>query len=199
MNPRLSLMLAVSSLVLATPALAAEEEGLTPEKVAAIQRDEAAAQAKVNADFGNRKPSEMSNAERGQSIRDQQKESAKVMEKHGVSAKDYATFTARMTPEDNQRVANEAKRLDDKAKADKEAEAKKRKGDGEVHIQQGFSDADPVELESEEGAEPVVDVDSSLETAPTAPSAPVVEIGEAAGTPTKSGGRKSSKSSRRGK
>ncbi|QAT84171.1 hypothetical protein EJ065_2599 [Corallococcus coralloides] len=178
MTTRLPLMLAASSLVLATPALA-EEEGLTPEKVAAIQRDEAAAQAKVNEEFGNRKPSEMSNAERGQSIRAQQKEGAKVMEKHGVSAKEFATFTARMTPEDNQRVANEAKRLEDKAKAEKEAEAKKRKGDGEVHIQQGFSDSDPVELESADGAEPSVDVDGSLDS--TA-GAPTVEIGGTAGT-----------------
>ncbi|MFB1483769.1 hypothetical protein [Corallococcus sp. RDP092CA] len=195
MTTRLSLMLAASSLVLATPALA-EEEGLTPEKVAAIQRDEAAAEAKVNAEHGNRKPSEMSNAERGQAIRDQQKEAAKVMEKHGVSAKEFATFTARMTPEDNQRVANEAKRLDDKEKAEKEAEAKKRKGDGEVHIQQGFSDADPVELESTEDAEPSVDVDSNLDSMT---GAPVVEIGDNAGTPKRSISRKSSKSSRRGR
>ncbi|MBN9686579.1 MULTISPECIES: hypothetical protein [unclassified Corallococcus] len=180
MTTRLSLMLAASSLVLATPALA-EEEGLSPEKVAAIQRDEAAAQAKVNEEFGNRKPSEMSNAERGESIRAQQKESAKVLEKHGVSAKEFATFTARMTPEDNQRAANEAKRLEDKAKAEKEAEAKKRKGDGEVHIQQGFSDADPVELESADGAEPSVDVDGSLDSSSTA-GAPTVEIGNTAGT-----------------
>ncbi|MBN8227410.1 hypothetical protein JYK02_07810 [Corallococcus macrosporus] len=197
MMTRLSLMLAASSLVLASPALA-EDDGLTPEKVAAIQRDEAAAQAKVNADYGNRKPSEMTNAERGQAIRDQQKESAKVMEKHGVSAKEFANFTARMTPDDNQRAANEAKRLDDKAKAEKEAEAKKRKGDGEVHIQQGFSDADPVELESEEGAEPTVDVDGSLDG--TASGAPVVDIGSNAGTVKKSFTRKSSKSgSRRGR
>ncbi|GMU11244.1 hypothetical protein [Corallococcus caeni] len=197
MMTRLSLMLAASSLVLAAPALA-EDDGLTPEKVAAIQRDEAAAQAKVDADHGNRKPSEMSNAERGQAIRDQQKEAAKVMEKHGVSAKEFATFTARMTPEDNQRAANEAKRLDDKAKAEKEAEAKKRKGDGEVHIQQGFSDADPVELESEEGAEPSVDVDGSLDSSASA-GAPVVDIGSSAGTVKKSFTRKSSKSSRRGR
>ncbi|NRD63580.1 hypothetical protein HRD49_17655 [Corallococcus exiguus] len=188
MTTRLSLMLAASSLVLATPALA-EEEGLTPEKVAAIQRDEFAAQAKVNEEHGNRKPSEMSNAERGQAIRDQQKESAKVMEKHGVSAKEFASFTARMKPEDNQRVANEAKRLDDKAKAEKEAEAKKRKGDGEVHIQQGFSDSDPVEMESADGAEPSVDVDGSLDS--TA-GAPTVEIGDSAGT-AKGMSRKSSK------
>ncbi|NBD14052.1 MULTISPECIES: hypothetical protein [Corallococcus] len=193
MIPRLSLMLTASSLVLATPAFA-EEEGLTPEKVAAIQRDEAAAQAKVNAEYGDRKPSEMSNEDRGKSIRAQQEEAAKVMEKHGVSAKEYAGYTARMTPEDNQRVANESKRLDDKAKAEKEAEAKKRKGDGEVHIQQGFSDADPVELEAEEGADPVVDVDSKLETAPA------VDIGDTGGTPHSAPGRKASKSgSKRGK
>ncbi|MGE6762807.1 hypothetical protein ACQKGO_32655 [Corallococcus interemptor] len=189
MNTRLSLMLAASSLLLAAPALA-EDEGLTPEKVAAIQRDEAAAQAKVNNEYGNRKPSEMSNAERGQAIRDQQSEAAKVMEKHGISAKEYATYTARMTPDDNQRVANETKRLDDKAKAEKEAEEKKRKGDGEVHIQQGFSDADPVELESTDGAEPSVDVDGSLDGTS---GGPIVEMGGDTGTPTQSISRKSSR------
>ncbi|RKG99687.1 hypothetical protein D7V97_31355, partial [Corallococcus sp. CA053C] len=166
MTTRLPLFLAAASLVLAPPVLA-EEEGLSPEKVAAIRRDESAAQAKVDAAYGNRKPSEMSNAERGQAIRDQQQEAAKVMEKHGVSAKEYAGYTARMTPDDNSRAANESKRLEDKAKADKAAEEKKRAaGDGEVHIQQGFSDADPVELEAEEGAEVSVDVDSNLESAP---------------------------------
>jgi hypothetical protein len=193
MPTRLSWMFAVSSLVLAAPVLAAEDEGLTPEKVAAIQRDEAASQAKVNESFGNRKPSEMSNAERAQAIRDQQAGAAKVMEKHGVSAKEYAVYTARMTPDDNQRVANESKRLEDKALAEKAAEEKKqREGDGEVHIQQGFSDADPVELESTEGAEPVVDVDSNLGS-----GGPQVETGFGSGASTPAApGRKTSKSRR---
>ncbi|CAM3666181.1 MULTISPECIES: hypothetical protein [Corallococcus] len=192
MTTRLSLLLAASSLLLATPVLA-EDEGLSPEKVAAIRRDEAAAQTKVEATYGNRKPSEMSNAERGQSIRDQQAEAAKVMEKHGISAKEYAGYTARMSPEDNARAANEDKRLEDKAKADQEAEEKKRAaGDQEVHIQQGFSDAEPVELESAEGAEVSVDVDANLE------SGPPVDVGGAAAAAPASPGRKASKSARRG-
>ena len=69
MTTRLPLFLAAALLVLAPPVLA-EEEGLSPEKVAAIRRDESAAQAKVDAAYGNRKPSKMSNAERGQAIRD---------------------------------------------------------------------------------------------------------------------------------
>ncbi|WP_233602415.1 hypothetical protein [Corallococcus sp. CA047B] len=190
MTTRLPLFLAASSLLLATPVLA-EDEGLSPEKVAAIRRDEAAAQTKVEAAYGNRKSSEMSNAERGQAIRDQQAEAAKVMEKHGISAKEYAGYTARMSPEDNARAANEAKRLEDKAKADKEAEEKKRAaGDQEVHIQQGFSDAEPVEMESTEGAEVSVDVDASLESGPPMDIAKMVEE-----TPAPSS-RKASKSRR---
>lgn len=192
MTTRLPLFLAAASLVLAPPVLA-EEEGLSPEKVAAIRRDESAAQAKVEAAYGNRKPSEMSNSERGQAIREQQQEAAKVMEKHGVSAKEYAVYTARMTPDDNSRAANEAKRLEDKAKADKAAEEKKRAGDGEVHIQQGFSDAEPVELEAEEGAEVSVDVDSNLESAPPVD---VATMGSDAPAPT-APSRKASKSNSR--
>lgn len=189
MTMRLPLFLAASSLLLATPVLA-EDEGLSPEKVAAIQRDEAAVQTKVQAAYGNRKPSEMSNAERGQAIRDQQAEAAKVMEKHGISTKEYANYTARMTPEDNARAANESKRLEDKAKAEKEAEAKKlAAGDQEVHIQQGFSDAEPVEMESAEGAEVSVDVDANLE------STPPVDVGSMGGdAPAAPPARKASKS-----
>ncbi|MCY1041321.1 hypothetical protein OV208_08320 [Corallococcus sp. bb12-1] len=194
MTTRLPLFLAASSLLLATPVLA-EDEGLSPEKVAAIRRDEAAAQTKVGASYGNRKSSEMSNAERGQAIRDQQAEAAKVMEKHGISAKEYAGYTARMTPDDNARAANEAKRLEDKAKADKEAEEKKRAaGDQEVHIQQGFSDAEPVELESAEGAEVSVDVDGSLESGPPVDIAKMVDE-----TPAPTGRKASKSNSRRGR
>ncbi|WP_244237217.1 hypothetical protein [Corallococcus llansteffanensis] len=196
MTTRLPLFLAAASLVLAPPVLA-EEEGLSPEKVAAIRRDESAAQAKVDAAYGNRKPSEMSNAERGQAIRDQQQEAAKIMEKHGVSAKEYAVYTARMTPDDNSRAANEAKRLEDKAKADKAAEDKKRAaGDGEVHIQQGFSDAEPVELEAEEGAEVSVDVDSNLESAP---AVDIATMGNDAPAPTAPSRKASKSGSRRGR
>ncbi|WP_244224779.1 hypothetical protein [Corallococcus sicarius] len=195
MTTRLPLFLAAASLVLAPPVLA-EEEGLSPEKVAAIRRDESAAQAKVEAAYGNRKPSEMSNSERGQAIREQQQEAAKVMEKHGVSAKEYAVYTARMTPDDNSRAANEAKRLEDKAKADKAAEEKKRAGDGEVHIQQGFSDAEPVELEAEEGAEVSVDVDSNLESAPPVD---IATMGSDAPAPTAPSRKASKSNSRRGR
>ena len=99
-----------------------------------------------------------------------------------------------MTPDDNSRAANESKRLEDKAKADKAAEEKKRAaGDGEVHIQQGFSDADPVELEAEEGAEVSVDVDSNLESAP---AVDIATMGTDAPAPT-APSRKASKSGSR--
>lgn len=169
MPTRLSFLVVASCLALPGLARAEEDAELTPEKVAAIRRDEQQAEAKVNAEFGNRKPSEMSNEERSQAIGKQESASASVLEKHGVSAKEYARYTARMTPEDNERAKAEEKRLEAEARqpAQKPAE------DGEVPIQQGFSDEDPVELETPEGAEPVVEVGVPAEGQASAGEVPV--------------------------
>ena len=69
MSRRMSVLLVASWL--AVPGLAVAED-LPPEKIAAIRRDEQAAQARVSAAYGNRKPSELSNEERRQIIQDQQ-------------------------------------------------------------------------------------------------------------------------------
>jgi len=145
---------------LALPGLARAQDGaeLTPEKVAEIRRDETQAAAKVEAEFGNRKPSEMSSAERSEAIKKQQAASALVLEKHGVSAKEYARYEARMGPEGNARAKAEEKRLEAQAKAAKQAEPTGEKQAEDVAVVNGFSNEDPVELEAAEGAEPVVDV-----------------------------------------
>jgi len=155
MSPRPALFLVASWLVLPGLALAADSAELTPEKVAAIRRDEAEALSKVDEEYGNRKPSEMSTAERREVIEKQRSASGSVLEQHGVSAKDFARYEARMTPEDNARAKAEEKRLAEAAKAAKQAPPAIQ---DEVHVQQGFSNEDPVELEAEEGAEPAIDV-----------------------------------------
>ncbi|WP_426753122.1 hypothetical protein [Myxococcus sp. Y35] len=156
MLPRPALFLVASWLAVPGLAFAAESGELTPEKVAAIRRDEAQALAKVSEEYGNRRPSEMSTSERREAIDKEQAASAAVLEKHGVSAKEFARYEARMTPEDNARAKAEEKRLADAAQAAKQAP--KPAAQEEVHIQQGFSNEDPVEVETAEGAEPAIDV-----------------------------------------
>jgi hypothetical protein len=166
MSRRMPVLLVATWMVIPGLAWAQDEEQeLTPEKIAAIHRDEQAAQAKVDAAHGNRKPSEMSPEERQQAIRDQQAAGQDVMAKHGVSDKDYARRVARLSQEERVAVAREEKRLEEeekKAKAAREAEKKKKEEEQaldpeDIPIQTGFGDNNPVELESTKGAASVVE------------------------------------------
>lgn len=159
MSTRLPLLLAASWLVLPGLARAQDDAELTPEKVARIRHEEKQAMAKVDAEFGNRKPSEMSSEERAQAIDKQQAAAASVLEKHGVSAKDYARYEARMGPEANAQAKAVEQRLEEQAQAAaKPAKPPGEKAAEDVPVQEGFSNEDPVELDAAEGAEPVVDV-----------------------------------------
>ncbi|WP_338865332.1 hypothetical protein [Myxococcus stipitatus] len=158
-------MLVAALLVL--PGVAGADEGgeLTPEKVAHIRQDEADALQKVDDEFGNRKSSEMSNEERGQAIRKNSAATAAVLEKHGVTAKEYERYTARMGQEGNERAKAEGQRLSEQAKAAKAQQAATAKAaeEKEVPIQQGFDDENPVELESLDGDAPVVEIGIPVE------------------------------------
>lgn len=159
-------MLVAALLVL--PGVAGADEGgeLTPEKVAHIRQDEADALQKVDDEFGNRKSSEMSNEERGQAIRKNSAATAAVLEKHGVTAKEYERYTARMGQEGNERAKAEGQRLSEQAKSAKAhqaAAATKATEEKEVPIQQGFDDENPVELESLDGDTPVVEIGIPVE------------------------------------
>jgi hypothetical protein len=160
MSRRTSVLLLVSWL--AAPGVALAQDGeLTPEKLAAIRRDEKAAQDKVNAAYGNRKPSEMSNEERRQVIQDQQKAGQDVMTKHGVSDKEYSRQVARMGREERAAVDQAEQKLEAEEKAKAAAEQKKAEQDQkpseDIPIQQGISDENPVELESSQDAASVVE------------------------------------------
>jgi hypothetical protein len=109
MSRRPSLLLIASWLVL--PGLSLAEE-LDPEKVARIQRAEQAALEKVDQAHGKKKPSEMSNEECRQVIQEQEVASAGVLDKHGMTPREYARYTATMRSEGNQAVAAAAKRRD---------------------------------------------------------------------------------------
>jgi hypothetical protein len=156
MTRRLSLLLL--STWLTVPSLAFAED-LTPEQMARIRRDEKEAMDKVNAAHGNKKASELSTEERREIIREQQEAARGVMDKHGVSAKDYARQTARMGPKGNEAVAAAEKSLEAKEKA-AGAGAAKAEGDeaGEIQIQHGINEENPVMLEEQEGAPPTVEM-----------------------------------------
>ncbi len=160
MSRRTSVLLLVSWLAAPGAALAQSGE-LTPEQIAAIRRDEKAAQDKVNDAYGNRKPSEMSTEERRQVIQDQQKAGMDVMAKHGVSDKEYSRQVARMGRDERAAVDQAEKKLEAEERAAKAAEQKKaeqaQKPSEDVPIQQGISDENPVELESSQDAASVVE------------------------------------------
>jgi len=178
-----------------------EEQELTPEKIAAIRRDEQAAQSKVDAAYGNRKPSEMSPEERQQAIRDQQAAGQDVMAKHGVSDKDYARRVAQLSRDEREAVAREEKRLEEEEEKKKEEEEKKKKEEEQqalapedIPIQTGFGDSNPVELESTEGAGSVVEqgLPPGADEADGASEAPVTEAAmqEVKVAPAASSGKK---------
>jgi hypothetical protein len=195
MTRRLSILLFSSWL--AVPGLALGGE-LTPEQIAKIQREEKAAEAKVQAAHGNKKSSELSADERRQMIREQQKASQEVMDKNGVSPKDYARQTARMGPKGNAEVAAAKKALEAKEQAAKGGPGAPREpGDGEIPIQQGISEDNPVMLEEQEGAPPMVE--EGLPAGEEGPSddASAAAPAESAPSPTRSKPGRSSRSRRR--
>ncbi|AKF86517.1 hypothetical protein SAMN05443572_105606 [Myxococcus fulvus] len=171
--------------LLVVPGGAGAQEGgeMTPEKVAHIRRDEAAAMKQVDEEFGNRKPSEMSNEERGQASRKQAAVTASVMEKHGVTAKEYERFTAKMGQEGNERAKAEAQRLEDQAKAAaaRQAAAAKASEEKEVSVQKGFDNENPVELESSGNDGPEVEIGIPVEDEAGGEGGEGVETAEGAG------------------
>ncbi|XXF80572.1 hypothetical protein P2318_12725 [Myxococcaceae bacterium GXIMD 01537] len=138
--PRRTSALLLASWLLA-PGLSMADDEFDPEKLARIRREEEAELAKVDKAHDNKKLSEMDNAERRQVIEEKQAASAGVLEKNGMSAKDYARQTARMGPEGNKAVdaAMQRQAAEEKARADAEAK-KQAEQQQEVTIQHGLAE-----------------------------------------------------------
>jgi hypothetical protein len=151
--------LALASLLAST--LAAD--AIPPDKAAAIERDQEKAQATVNAKYGDRKQSDLSPDERRAMMKESAEAEEKVFEKHGITAKDWAVNGVARSRGDQSQVAATKKDLADKEKAAKEAEkaqkaaAEKPKTPGEIPVQRGFSDSNPVVVEEAKGGVPVVE------------------------------------------
>lgn len=112
--------------LLSTPAALAGD--VSPQTAAKVTRERAKALEEVNQKYGNKKSSELSSDERRQMIRDQAEAVAKVLEKNGVDAKDFAHYEARASKEDRAAAAASGKALDQREADDKKAADEKKKG-----------------------------------------------------------------------
>ena len=164
MSRRLSLLLL--STWLSVPAVAVAED-IPPEKLARIRRDEKAAMERVSKAHGAKKSSELSSEERRAIIEEQQQAIQAVMDKHGVSRKDYARQTARMGPQQNAEVDAAEKSLENKREASKAPPAGPRSAE-EIPVQRGWGEGNPVMMEEKEGAPPIVEY--GLPTEQTVPA-----------------------------
>lgn len=153
------------SLPLLTLVIALGAEPIPPEKAAQIERAQQKAQAAVDAKYGNRKLSELSQDERRQLTKDRAEAEAKVLEENGVDAKQWARESLKKDRAAYADGKERVKALVEKEKADAEAAEKAKKEPREVQVQKGISDANPVVLEEQEGGAPVVETELPPEVA----------------------------------
>lgn len=113
----------VSVLLLGFSAFAGEE--LSPEKLGQIEHEQNKAAAEVEKKYGNKKPSELSQDERRQMIKDKAAAEQAVLDKNGVDKKDYVHAQTRMNRDDREQAQRVTKNLE---KKELEDEAKKKQG-----------------------------------------------------------------------
>lgn len=123
---------------------------VSPAQVASIEHDQAKANAELALKHGNKKPNELSLDERRQLIREQAEAEKKILEKHGVSSKEWAMGQQRQSRDERDQVkaARDALAAKDKAEAENAAKPKEEQS---IRVQRGFSDENPVVLEEKEG------------------------------------------------
>lgn len=137
--------------------LAAGPEALDAQRSASIEREQAKEVATVTQKYGNKKSSELPRDERAAMIRELAAAEKKVLEKYGVSAKDWAKAKQNRSREQAQNVSRAVKTQDAEEKAEAErlaAEAAEKK---DVVVQRGISDDNPAVLEETEGAAPIIE------------------------------------------
>jgi hypothetical protein len=138
-------------LLASTLALAGD---LDPKKAAEIRRDREKAMADIDKKYGNKK---LSKAEMNAKAAEQNAAEAKVLDKHGVSAKDYGRYEAKSSKGDRAAADKEAESPKQKDEAAAKAAANKKDGPKEIQVQKGFSDENPTVMEEKDGAPPVVE------------------------------------------
>jgi hypothetical protein len=120
---------------------------IPPDQAAAIALDQKAAQAEVQKKYGDKKPSELSNSERTQLIRDQAAAERKVLEKYGVDPKAWARQQMAQSPQQAAAQKTSEQQLAEQRAKQGEAAAQAKAEPQEIPVQRGFSDANPVTME----------------------------------------------------
>ena len=149
------------SLVTLCLALVADEP-IAPEKAAVIERDQRKAQAEVSARYGNKKPTELSRDERRELDKDLANADKAVLEKAGVDPKQWARESLKKDRAGYAQNKELVKGLEEKDKAAAEAKKKEGAGPGEIPIQKGISEENPVTLDEKQSADGVVPVEKGL-------------------------------------
>ncbi len=130
----------VSALLLAFSAFAGDE--LSPEQLGQIEHEQNKAAAEIDKKYGNKKPSELSQDERRQMIREKAAAEQSVLDKHGVDKKDYVHAQTRMNRDDREQAQRTTRNLD---KKDLEDEARKKQGgQKEIVVEHGLPQDDGV-------------------------------------------------------
>lgn len=133
---------------------------LSPRETAVIERENEKAQAEVAAKYGNRKLTEMTTDERRSMMKDQADAERKVLEKHNVSANDWAKASEYVSRKDMAERKAIKKELEEKEKAD--AEAAKKGQPKEIEVQRGISEDNPVTLDERPPEDGVIPVEKSI-------------------------------------
>lgn len=148
--------LLVLGVMLVAGASAAQK--LTPELVAKIEREKTEALQEIDKKYGGKKPSQLSSDERRSIIAEQAAATAGVLDKNGVSAKDFDRYQAKQSMPERAATKREAERLEIEAKKKAQQGQVKAADADEVQVQRGVSDANPVVVEeSPDGETPTIE------------------------------------------
>jgi hypothetical protein len=134
---------------LVVSAAARAQSDISLQEIAAAEREEKAALAKVEAAHGNKAPQELSPEERAQIVREQQEASKDVFERRSLDAKTFAGRVMRLSPAERGQVEAEKARLDqeEKERLEREAAAAAANAEpGELEITRGVDEKHPVEV-----------------------------------------------------
>jgi hypothetical protein len=148
-------LLPLPLLLVASLAAAAE---LSPAQKAKIQREQQKELEALDKKYGNRKPSELSNAERRALAQEQSEAEKKVLERNGVSQKEWALSSLRMGRGEKAEMDAAGKALAAQEEAQKKKSAQGAPGAPEVKIQRGFGNDKPAVLEDKGGGEPEIEI-----------------------------------------
>lgn len=135
-------------LALASLTTGAQQTELSPARIAEVQLAEERALAAVEAEFGNRPPSELTADQRRALIRARAAASADVLRQRGIDARTYARRTATLSRTEQKRVAEARAELLSKTHVREESDVEIVRGPeaDERVVEPGAATQEPIEI-----------------------------------------------------